>query len=300
MSDVCYQCISFTADRKLLIDTLPVVGTEAAIDALHDIIKAEPAIIREYTSYIFTGLAFPIAPTKEYVRRAKILMEDPIVQNYYPARRAALLAYGGIVHNYCHNKTKCSPELNEFLIVKYNNAPNDTEREFVLKAMGNAGMGVDVAQFIRKLFKQPEKMSIRIQVAALQALRRLALTDPVRLRAILLPIYLDPYYDPEVRITTCKLLFDTNPSVVTLTMLAQQLNTESSNQVVSFVYSHLSALANSTAPVNLPLARAAKMALHFARLRPGLTYRYSKAYHVSAYYECGPVSRRAQEVVQHL
>ncbi|XP_077981896.1 vitellogenin-like [Glandiceps talaboti] len=270
------------AYRKFLIDTLPIVGTLESIEAIHDIIKANPSIVRENTACLLTGLAFIPRPTLEMINRVEMMIEDPIIAEFTPARRIAMLSFGSLIHNFCHNKTSCPASLIEVLINKYESAPNTTEKEVVLKAMGNAGT-VDLVPWIRKLFKKPEQLNVRIQSVAIEALRKIAPMYPTQVRTLLLPILLNPKFDPEVRIISCVILFETKPSVPTVIVIAQQLKIETSNQVASFIFSHINSLANSTAPEKLPTARACKIALRFAKLRPELTARFSKGLHLSMF-----------------
>ncbi|XP_006811255.1 vitellogenin-like [Saccoglossus kowalevskii] len=268
--------------KKFLIDILPIVGTEDAITALTNIVKAEPAIVKEYTAYIFTGLAFTPEPTPAIMEKIQALINDPIVNEYAPARRAALLAYGGIVNNLCYYR-RCPTAVVDFLTSKYESARDDAEREVILKSMGNAGV-IEVVPYIRKLFKRPETLPLKIQVAAIQALRRIAPRHPVQTSSILMPIFLDTRYATETRLVACTVLFLTRPTTATVVTIAEQLIVEPNNQVASFVYSHIRNLANNTVPMMRPVARAAATALRFARIRSGLGYRYANSMHAS-YYE---------------
>lgn len=61
---------------------------------------------------------------------------------------------------------------------------------------------------------------------------------------------MDKKLDPELRMLSCIVLFETKPSLGLVTALANIVRTEESLQLVSFTYSHMKHLSRSTSIVH--------------------------------------------------
>lgn len=61
---------------------------------------------------------------------------------------------------------------------------------------------------------------------------------------------MDKTLNPELRMLSCIVLFETNPCLSVVTALANFVRTEENLQLVSFTYSHMKYLSRSTSVIH--------------------------------------------------
>nr|XP_006824894.1 PREDICTED: vitellogenin-1-like isoform X2 [Saccoglossus kowalevskii] len=145
------------------------------------------------------------------------------------------------------------------------------ERMICLKSLANAGLKDNLADVQSIIESIATKEDMKVQ--AIWSLRRMAPKIPSKVRNVLSPVYHNQENTPEVRIAAFIVMMDSNITAPLLQLFAQSLHKERSQQVGSFVFSHLKSLSNSTHPLDKQRSRDAKYALRFAKpIAPGAHY----------------------------
>uniref|UniRef100_A0A663DZN1 Uncharacterized protein n=1 Tax=Aquila chrysaetos chrysaetos TaxID=223781 RepID=A0A663DZN1_AQUCH len=228
-----------------------------------------------------------VTPNKQTLEVASTFLTCPQIEKAPMHRIIVYLGYGSMVNKYCAQTSLCP---NELLQPLHNLATEATSKgdakdmALALKAIGNAGEPASIKRILKFLPTfSPAAASLpnRIHANAMLALRKIARKDPVK---IALQVFMDNTLAPNVRMVACVVLFETKPSLPTVTAMAISLLTEPSLQVASFTYSHMKALAVGRIPQLYNLSAACNIAIKLLSPRlDRLSYRYSKVIHVGDY-----------------
>ncbi|NXJ47187.1 VIT2 protein, partial [Spizaetus tyrannus] len=250
----------------------------------------------------FNGFALITRNIKDcYFFLLQTFLTCPQIEKAPMHRIIVYLGYGSMVNKYCAQTSLCP---NELLQPLHNLATEATSKgdakdmALALKAIGNAGEPASIKRILKFLPTfSPAAASLpnRIHANAMLALRKIARKDPVKVREIALQVFMDNTLAPNVRMVACVVLFETKPSLPTVTAMAISLLTEPSLQVASFTYSHMKALAVGRIPQLYNLSAACNIAIKLLSPRlDRLSYRYSKVIHVGDYsfeYQAGAIWR---------
>ncbi|XP_077980832.1 vitellogenin-3-like [Glandiceps talaboti] len=151
--------------------------------------------------------------------------------------------------------------------------PDKSQEEQImcLRAIGNSAL-VDTIQEVQSIIDSVHTKD-EMKVHAIYALRRIAPQVPSKVRNILSSVYHNQENSPEIRIASYVVIMDSNVTTPIMQLFAQSLHKERSQQVGSFVFSHLKTLSNSTNPMEKKKAEGARYALRFAKpITPGAQY----------------------------
>lgn len=66
-----------------------------------------------------------------------------------------------------------------------------------------------------------------------------------KVKEMALQLYMDKALQPELRMLSCIVLFETNPSMGLVTTIANSVKREENMQVASFTYSHIKSLSKT-------------------------------------------------------
>nr|AMR68934.1 vitellogenin 1 [Patiria miniata] len=145
-------------------------------------------------------------------------------------------------------------------------------REMCLIAIGQAGLP-DHITYVQPILEQTFTNQTRdVRIAACSAMRRMR-TIPNKVLSVTLPLLRNPYEDSELRITAYLVTTLTTKRPSVFTLIGQELNHEKSQQVRSFIYSHLKMLSENVEPCEKDKAIAAHYALVFTKpFNRGPTY----------------------------
>ncbi|XP_075687662.1 vitellogenin-like [Rhinoderma darwinii] len=239
-----------------LLDALPSCGTEACVGLIKEILLSKELEDEKIESFLWS-LAFIPEPTSGMIGSLTPLLQDP------GAGLSVYLAITSMVHHFCLASRGCHkvPEVQNIMNILQerlgNNCTAQEPEEMqqiqgFLKAVGNAGVAalslIPTLSWCALLKSNIDS----IRLAAVDAFRRIPCSAN---RDVLFQLYQDLEEAEEIRIaayyTSMKCL---NQEL--LNIVRQTLRHETSTQVGSFVWSHLSQLLESDDPLKQAIADA--------------------------------------------
>ncbi|XP_074050950.1 apolipoprotein B-100 [Macrotis lagotis] len=238
-------------------------------------------LLMEVASYAMALLPNPSAQRLRHV--FKVAQERP--------SRLSLYALSHVVNRFHPQVFPESQELKEvvdYLLARLGSecAGSEEDTYLTLRVIGNMGRALDEAQpqlkaTLLKCIQSPAP-ALAVQKAAIQALRNMELTEEVE--SLLLQTYLDTA-SPEDKRLSAYLVMMMQPTPQGIRQVIHTLQTEKSEQVRSFVASHL---ANILDPEDLSvqgIRRQVEAALQGAQLPTAMdfrrfsqNYKFSKAF----------------------
>ncbi|ELV11105.1 Apolipoprotein B-100 [Tupaia chinensis] len=202
--------------------------------------------------------------------------------------RATLYALSHVVNNYHKKISTVSQDLldiADYLLEQISNgcAGDEDYTYLILRAIGNMGGTMDklrpgLKSSVLKCI-QSAKSSLLIQKAAIQALRKMELTDEVR--GVLLQTFLEGASPVDKRLAAYLMLMG-GPAVSDINKVIQVLPREQNEQVKNFVASHIANILNSEELYIHDFKKLVKEALKDSRLPTLMDFRkFSRNYHFS-------------------
>nr|XP_015211182.1 PREDICTED: vitellogenin-like [Lepisosteus oculatus] len=187
-----------------------------------------------------------------------------------------------ITKAYARELQQFAPPLRD-LAAEASSKADEVQIILALKAIGNAGQPEyikSIMKFLPGFASSVSEIPLRVQNAAVLALRNIAIKNPRSVQDIVQKILKDRSLHSEVRMHACLVVFETRPPLALVSMIAESMLTETNLQVASFCYSQMKTLTRSTTPDNRELAAACTVALKILGPKFGkLSFRYSKAFH---------------------
>ncbi|XP_064318160.1 uncharacterized protein LOC135315238 [Phalacrocorax carbo] len=232
-----------------LIDALPSCATEACVVLMKEII-ASREVEEDKVEYFFWSFSFIPKPTSGMIESLAPLLKSP------GASQSCFLGVTALLHRFCSAYNSCDdvPAVQSVMrtlgnFLGGNCAVQDSEglsqMQLVLKAIGNAGLAAASLAPVLSLCASLKSNPIEIRIAAIQAFRRI----PCSVRnAILVQLYQATSEDVEIRIAAYYIAMKC-PHEELLKEVQKTLMKETSSQVGSFVWSHLSQLLETADPL---------------------------------------------------
>jgi len=225
-------------------DALPVLQTAAAVSVIRDVISRGQVTPKQKDT-LMTSLAFIKNPTTDMMKELGTLLRTDF--------ESAALPVSSVVNTYCRLNEQESPEVTNIIKsfeteLRYNcRVENDAQRDKILltlRAIGNAGNAQQlVATLNRCVNNEDAQMSIR--VAAINAYRRISCDAS---REELLKVFENRQSDSELRINAYLMTMQcANQKIID--RVRAMLQTEEVNQVGSFIWTHLTNLAETSSPM---------------------------------------------------
>uniref|UniRef100_H3B4X5 Uncharacterized protein n=1 Tax=Latimeria chalumnae TaxID=7897 RepID=H3B4X5_LATCH len=273
--------------RRWFLDAIPTIATSQALKFFKEKIQSTELTQNEIMLALVTTMQLMNANHNAMLTAADLISMSHIRRTPI-LRKAALLSYGSMVYRYCVTIPVCSDSVLQPLHAFAADAlsrHHEEEMTLALKALGNAGHPASIKmiqKFLSGFTARAVDVSLTVQADAMMALRNIAKKEPRKVQDIALQIFLGCNFHPELRMLACMILFETKPNMGLVTVMADALLKETNLQVASFSYSHMKALARSTAPDLLRVASSCNVAVKLLSPRlDRLSYRYSKVLHVS-------------------
>ncbi|KAM7379044.1 hypothetical protein PAMP_004619 [Pampus punctatissimus] len=249
--DASFKCRN---DWQPLLDALPACGSENCIVLLTDLMKNKELEDDQAHSFLTTISLIP-HPSPQIIDSINDLVKVPEL------RSKALLAGSSLVYQLCQrSSTSCSdlPQVQTFIQMLEETLSDGCKGEeptqvrelvYALKSVGNTGLSA--SSFIPLLNRCMLRHStaLELRLAAVQAFRRFPCTVD---RSVLLQLYCSSQEDPEVRIAAYQQLMRC-PDQDVFEVVRTTLRSESSSQVGSFVWSHLTNVLRSEDPMKQAL-----------------------------------------------
>ncbi|XP_066417236.1 uncharacterized protein [Molothrus aeneus] len=232
-----------------LIDALPSCATEACVVLMKDLI-ASGEVEEDKVEYFFWSFAFIPNPTSGMIESLAPLLKSP------RASQSCFLGVTALVHRFCSAHSSCGVvpavqsvmrTLGKFLggNCTVQDAEHLSKMQLVLKAIGNAGLAAAALAPALSSCAALQSHPMEIRLAAVQAFRRI----PCSLRnAILVQLYQATSEDVEIRIAAYYIAMKC-PHEELFKEVQKTLLKETSSQVGSFVWSHLSQLLETDDPL---------------------------------------------------
>ncbi|XP_077043164.1 uncharacterized protein LOC143695376 [Agelaius phoeniceus] len=232
-----------------LIDALPSCATEACVVLMKDLI-ASGEVEEDKVEYFFWSFAFIPNPTSGMIESLAPLLKSP------RASQSCFLGVTALVHRFCSAHSSCGVvpavqsvmrTLGKFLggNCTVQDAEHLSKMQLVLKAIGNAGLAAAALAPALSSCAALRSHPMEIRLAAVQAFRRI----PCSLRnAILVQLYQATSEDVEIRIAAYYIAMKC-PHEELFKEVQKTLLKETSSQVGSFVWSHLSQLLETDDPL---------------------------------------------------
>ncbi|XP_050762156.1 uncharacterized protein LOC127022570 [Gymnogyps californianus] len=232
-----------------LIDALPSCATEACVVLMKEII-ASREVEEDKAEYFFWSFSFIPKPTSGMIESLAPLLKSP------GASQSCFLGVTALLHRFCSAYNSCDgvPAVQSVMrtLGKFlggNCTVQDSERlsemQLVLKAIGNAGLAAASLAPILSLCASLKSNPVEIRLAAIQAFRRI----PCSVRnALLVQLYQATSEDVEIRIAAYYIAMKC-PHEELFKQVQKTLLKETSSQVGSFVWSHLSQLLETDDPL---------------------------------------------------
>ncbi|XP_075370784.1 uncharacterized protein LOC142415850 [Mycteria americana] len=232
-----------------LIDALPSCATEACVVLMKEII-ASGEVEEDKVEYFFWSFSFIPKPTLGMIESLAPLLKSP------GASQSCFLGVTALLHRFCSAYNSCDDvpavqsvmrTLGKFLGVSCTVQDSEglSQMQLVLKAIGNAGLAAASLAPVLSLCASLKSNPIEIRLAAIQAFRRI----PCSVRnAILIQLYQATSEDVEIRIAAYYIAMKC-PHEELFKQVQKTLLKETSSQVGSFVWSHLSQLLETDDPL---------------------------------------------------
>ncbi|KAM6244422.1 uncharacterized protein M6G45_010876 isoform 1-T1 [Spheniscus humboldti] len=232
-----------------LIDALPSCATEACVVLMKEII-ASGEVEEDKVEYFFWSFSFIPKPTSGMIESLAPLLKSP------GASQSCFLGVTALLHRFCSAYNSCGDvpavqsvmrTLGKFLggNCTVQDSEGLSQMQLVLKAIGNAGLAAASLAPLLSLCASLKSNPIEIRLAAIQAFRRI----PCSVRnAILVQLYQATSEDVEIRIAAYYLAMKC-PHEELFKQIQKTLLKETSSQVGSFVWSHLSQLLETDDPL---------------------------------------------------
>uniref|UniRef100_A0A1B6I431 Vitellogenin domain-containing protein n=1 Tax=Homalodisca liturata TaxID=320908 RepID=A0A1B6I431_9HEMI len=237
--------------KKHVMDSLPHLRSSASIEVMKDIIMSED--LPETTiSQFLIAMSLYNRPEAETIKAVTplVLNRPPDIKTY--------LAVSSLIHSYCKLWSDCEADENvqsivghlEHWIQKHLFPEDQLEMTIgALKALGNAG--VKTSTLVTSLQKVIVKrdLPVELRIAAISAHRHL--TCGIN-SDFLLNIYQNNTNEDEIRIKAYLEVIKC-PTLQTIKSIKDCLSKEESNQVGSFVWSHLHNMKVSAMPSRMEI-----------------------------------------------
>ncbi|EFO82256.1 hypothetical protein CRE_00509 [Caenorhabditis remanei] len=199
-----------------------------------------------------------------------------VAKNSQVIRQSVWLATGSVVRGIVDNKN-ISPLVREdkreikqkFLRVfmqQYEEAETTYEKILALKTIGNAGLDISVNQLNEIIVDKRQPLPVRKE--AIDALRLLKDSMPRKIQKVLLPIYKNRQYEPEIRMLALWRMMHTRPEETLLVQVVSQMEKESNQQVAALTHQMIRHFAQSTNPCYERVAKDCSKVLSFTRYEP--------------------------------
>uniref|UniRef100_A0A3B3IE78 Vitellogenin domain-containing protein n=1 Tax=Oryzias latipes TaxID=8090 RepID=A0A3B3IE78_ORYLA len=275
--------------RLWLLEAIPATGTSAALRFIKEKFTSEDLSVTEAVRTLVAAVHM-VTANPESIKLFETLTEDSKLNANPVLREIVFLGYGTMISKYCAESDVCPVEYIKPIQKRLSEAVSKGETEDIIlyvKVLGNAGHPSSLKS-ITKIMPihgtAAASLPITVHIEAIMALRNIAKKEPRMVQELALQLYMDKALDPELRMLSCIVLFETNPSMALISTLANAVKSEENLQVASFTYSHMKSLSRSASMIHPSVAAACNVAMKILSPKlDRLSLRYSKAVYGEAY-----------------
>ncbi|PNF37376.1 hypothetical protein B7P43_G17198, partial [Cryptotermes secundus] len=236
--------------KRHLLDALPMLGSNAAIAVMKDVILRN-GVSQDVAHEWLLTLSFIPRPDLQ-----TISIITPLLK-WNKADAQFFLSVSAIVHSYCKWNSECETQTEVANIISFlenqvqsgcqlkeSNQAVIEKTLVAIKALGNIGAGKSIINPTLQLCIEDRQLPIEVRIAAVEAHRRLPCEDT---REYFLNLFRNQSVDSELRIAAYLEVMKC-PTYTIVKTIKHSLFEEEVNQVGSFVWSHLHNLLKSSSP----------------------------------------------------
>jgi len=225
-------------------DALPLLGSTGAVAVIRDLVTSGQ-VSGPQADLLVTSITFIKDPSTEMMKELQSLVSADMERSS--------LAVSSVVNTYCKQNKMDSPEVLSIIRVFETELKTDCRADrntntrrmlLALRAIGNAGNAAHIAQTLNRCAMN-DGAPMAVRVAAASAYRRISCDTS---REELFRLYENKQMDSELRITAYLSVMQCVSASV-IERVRRVLATEEINQVGSFVWTHLTNLAESSCPL---------------------------------------------------
>jgi hypothetical protein len=290
--------------QNMIVDAMAFAGTKENVFFLIQKIKSRqiPPFMASMAIKSFTNIR---VVSKEMIQELLNLAEMEFVQRHFFLKQSVFLTAGSLMNALCAPNEDflavefkledsarffCPREIKQqfvqILFQKFQTCTKWEDKILFLKTIGNAGIDISIFELEKIIKNVDQQHPVFLRSEAVLALRQLKDIMPRKVQKILMPIFMNRFEAPELRIVSAYQIFQTMPEKPILEQIAKRLFSEPSRQVLSFVFTFMQSMANSTIPCEKRLAEDMKLALRYARFSPfAFMMGYSKWIHKTFYHQ---------------
>jgi len=239
---------------EILLDVLPTLPSPDSAKVLIELIR-EHKISELRGAALVKVMTMMVKPTpmviKSVLELFKELPENSKVLQRTLLRQSLLLGVGTLTHRLItvmRSHGKPIPEVITFidsfsseLKRMMEETSTESQKILILKSLGNMGAS-ETIPFLKSLIED-SRLSLKVRITAVFALRRLAKQYNKLVVPTLMGVFMDTKEVVEVRQACFIVIIDSNPTFSTLQMISHRLRHEPSSQIRTLVYSSLINLA---------------------------------------------------------
>ncbi|ULT83218.1 hypothetical protein L3Y34_012452 [Caenorhabditis briggsae] len=273
-----HDSLYIKADKKiqsLLDNVLAVSGTKNTIDHLlthAEIDEVSPINVAKLLKTI-QETPFPSEAIAETL--IKFAQSRP-TKNNQVIRQSAWLASGSVVRGIVdirsvrpflrEDKREIKQKFLRTFMKQFENSETTYEKILALKTIGNAGLDISVNELNDIIVDKRQPLPVRKE--GIDALRLLKDSMPRKIQKVLLPIYKNRQYEPEIRMLALWRMMQTRPEEPLLVQVFSQMEKESNQQVAALTYQMIRQFSQSTNPCYTRVAKDCSKILSFTRFQP--------------------------------
>ncbi|XP_017783637.1 PREDICTED: uncharacterized protein LOC108567594 [Nicrophorus vespilloides] len=233
--------------RKFFIDAMSLTTTMDGIEVMKQLYADEEISMKQMDSWI-TSLSFIKAPSLEIIQAAKPLLEIKEM------RKNSVLAVSTLIHSYCKNDAGCLEQKPIWAAMKEIEKPLrtncvptglDSSHDILLALKGIGNAGTTTSLHLLKTCYSNEDISIELRLATIAAHRRISCSKNFNLDDFN-KYFAKPRENIEIRIASYLAMMQC-ASYASFAQVKDVLMKEETNQVGSFVWTHLTNLQETSA-----------------------------------------------------
>ncbi|CAI2356818.1 unnamed protein product [Caenorhabditis sp. 36 PRJEB53466] len=273
-----HETVYIKADKKIqamIEHALAIAGTKNTIQHLLTHIENEDIHPIEAAQLLKSIQETPY-PSESIVDGLIKFAESRVAKTNQLISQSAWLACGSVVRGIVdyknvrplvrEDKREIKQKFLRVFMQQYENAENTYEQILALKTIGNAGLDISVNQLNEIIVDKRQPLPVRKE--AIDALRLLKDTMPRKIQKVLLPIYKNRQYEPEIRMLALWRMMQTRPEEPLLVQVVSQMENESNQQVAALTYQMIRQFSQSTNPCYQRVAYECSRILSFTRYQP--------------------------------
>uniref|UniRef100_A0A1I7TAZ9 Vitellogenin domain-containing protein n=1 Tax=Caenorhabditis tropicalis TaxID=1561998 RepID=A0A1I7TAZ9_9PELO len=273
-----HETLYVKADKKiqtLIEHSLAIAGTKNTIQHLLSHIENEDIVPTEAAKLLKSIQETPF-PSQSIAEALLKFAQSRVAKTNQVIRQSVWLATGSVVRGIVdiknvrplirEDKREMKNKFQRVFMKQFEEAETTYEKILALKTIGNAGLDISVNDLNEIIVDKRQPLPIRKE--AIDALRLLKDTMPRKIQKVLLPIYKNRQYEPEIRMLALWRTMQTRPEEPLLVQVVSQMEKESNQQVAALTYQMIRQFAQSTNPCFQRLATDCSKVLSFTRYQP--------------------------------